>query len=564
MDKPREQSGRNNDDLKLYAGRWVAFIRERIVGQGGTPQQALSAARLSHFKETPRIRYVPTLQPLVYLPVFERIRKVLPTDTPVHLVGGAVRDAFLGRGGHDLDFVVPKDALAIARKVAKSLEAAFYPLDEERHTGRIILTPSDNERVVVDFSNYQGPDLISDLRARDFTINAMAIDVKQPQELLDPLGGANDLQKKILQACSPDSIKADPIRILRGIRLAAQLELHITSDTREHMRHAVINLPGTSAERQRDELFKILDTPRRSKALRALEYLGGMTYVLPEITELKDVAQSPPHIYDVWNHTLEVINQLETVLEVLAPAHDPEKSANLALGLVSVRLGRYRQQIASHVEENLVMGRSMRSLLFFAALYHDMGKPATKKIDEVGRIRFFDHDKVGAGIIASRGKSLHLSNAEIVRLRHIVRYHLRPIFLTQTNKPVSRRVIYRFFRDTGLSGVDVCLLSLADVLGTYGSTLPQEIWSSHLEVVRTLLEAWWEKPQESVNPPPLVNGTELISELKITPGPDVGFLLDSIREAQAVGRVENRLQALSLARELIQSKRNNTIGEEPE
>jgi hypothetical protein len=137
----------------------------------------------------------------------------------------------------------------------------------------------------------------------------------------------------------------------------------------------------------------------------------------------------------------------------------------------------------------------------------------------------------------------------------IVRHHMRPLFLANTGRPPTRRAIYRFFRDTGPAGVDVCLLSLADVLATYGPTLPQDHWENHIEVVRTLLSAWWEQPAESVSPPALVTGHNLIAELGLSPGPLVGELLEAIREAQAAGQVHDRAGAIAYARNYLTNKR---------
>jgi hypothetical protein len=118
-------------------------------------------------------------------------------------------------------------------------------------------------------------------------------------------------------------------------------------------------------------------------------------------------------------------------------------------------------------------------------------------------------------------------------------------------EPITPRAIYRFFRDTGPAGVDICLLSLADVLATYAGSLTQDIWEHHLGIVRTLLEAWWEHPQERVSPPPLVNGHELMAELGLQPGEMVGQLLEAIREGQAIGSVTDRDSALQLARGVL-------------
>lgn len=538
-------------DTDPYAGRWIARLGRQIIGQGGTPEQALQAAKASRFKETPQVEYVPTSEPITISPWIEKIRAVLPSDQPAFLVGGAVRDALLQRPVRDMDFAVPRDGLKLARKVADALGGAYYPLDEARGTGRVVFIRPDESRLVIDFAEFQGSDLMGDLRARDFTINAMALDVNQPEKLLDPLGGAADLHAKQLRACSERTFIDDPVRILRGVRLAAAFKLRILPETRRRMRQATDLLPACSAERLRDELMYLLGGARPATSIRALDILGCLEHILPELEALKRVQQSPPHVSDVWGHTLDVLQKFELVLDVLALNYDPDLAASAHMGLLSLRLGRYREQITDFLAEPFTPERNQRPISFLAALYHDIGKPETQQIDETGRIRFFGHPEAGADKLARRASALRLSNAEIAHLKAVVQHHLRPILLAQTGHSPTRRAVYRFFRQSGRAGVDVCLLSLADVLATYGPTLTQDVWAEHLDVVRALLEAYWERPEESVAPPSLITGSDLIAELEITPGPEVGWLLEKIREAQATGRVNNRQEALTFAKRLL-------------
>ena len=319
--------------------------------------------------------------------------------------------------------------------------------------------------------------LESDLRGRDFTINAIAFDLRN-QTILDPLGGASDLRAKLIRACSDTSLKDDPIRILRAVRQAAALDFKIEAETRKAMKQAAPLLPNISPERQRDELFKILEGPRPDASLRALEMLGVFPYLLPELTTMKGVEQSAPHVHDVWEHTLSVMQNLESILSALAPSYDAEKTNDLFTGLLTLRLGHYREQFAAHFNQSLNTDRSMRALLFFAALYHDISKPATKSVEETGRIRFFGHDEHGAKVAVERAHALNLSNDEIERLKIIIENHMRFHFFTSRmegeKKEPSRKAIYRFFRDAGEGGVDLVLLGLADLRGTRGHTLTQE------------------------------------------------------------------------------------------
>jgi poly(A) polymerase len=539
------------NDQDSYAGRWVAKVRGKIVAQGGTPEQALHAAQMSRHKEKPEIIYMSL--PLPFSPLWDSIRDALP-DVELYLVGGAVRDLLLNRVSHDLDFAVPKDAIQIARRVANALHADFYVLDESFDTARVILSAENGIRDILDFAAFRGSDLESDLRGRDFTINAIAFDLRN-EAILDPLGGASDVRAKLIRACSDTSLKDDPIRILRAVRQAAAFDFKIESETRKAMKQAASLLPNISPERQRDELFKILEGPGPDASLRALEMLGVFPYLLPELSAMKGVEQSAPHVHDVWEHTLSVLQNLEGILSALTPNYNAEKTNDLFTGLLTLRIGRYRDQFAKHFNQTLNTDRSMRALLFFAALYHDVSKPATKSIDETGRIRFFGHDESGAKVAVERARALNLSNDEIERLRIIIENHMRFHFFTSRmegeKKEPSRKSIYRFFRDAGDGGVDLVLLGLADLRGTRGHMLTQESWTAALDVARILLENYWEKPEETVAPPRLINGLDAMSEYQLEAGPLIGQLLDATREAQAVGKVSTREEALAFGRDWL-------------
>jgi tRNA nucleotidyltransferase/poly(A) polymerase len=497
---------------------------------------------------------MPTHSPLIFPPILDSVRGLLPGGQSVYLVGGAVRDLLLGRPVHDLDFTVERNAIKLARRVADKLHADFYALDPERDTGRVILTVEDGKRTLMDFAAFRGADLEADLLGRDFTLNAIALDLAD-NTIHDPLGGALDLKNKLLRSCSPSTFSDDPVRILRGVRFAANFGFHILPDTRKAMKVATALLGGVSPERLRDELFRILDGSQPAACLRAIDLLGALDGVLPELSALKGVEQPSPHIHDAWEHTLQGVGWLETILTALTPTFNPETAGDLFNGLLVMRLGRFREQLGKALATPLTSDRSMRSLLFFATLYHDVAKPQTGKLDDEGHLRFWDHDQQGAEIAAGRGRLLALSNDETQCLETIIQNHMRILFhtnrLINEQKPPSRRAVYRFFRDTGTAGVEVCLLALADLRATYEETLPQETWAACLDVVRTLLENWYEKPAETIAPPSLLDGYDLMREFGLQPGRQVGELLEAIREAQAMGEVSTPAQALELARERL-------------
>ena len=557
MDDEPMPSEQNNSS---YAGRWVARVRGKIIAQGGTPEQALRASQQSRFKEKPEIVFMPISFPVH--PLIEEVKSRISAEQPIHLVGGAVRDMLLGRVSPDLDFAVPSNSISLARKISNALHVDFVVLDEERDTGRVVVSDDHGVRTFMDFAAYRAgnspsasiPSLDDDLRGRDFTINAMAYDLHSG-EIIDPLGGAKDLHAKMIRCCSPSAFSDDPVRILRAVRQAAAFEFHIEKGTRELMKESAADIGRVSPERLRDELFKILHGPKADASVRALEMLGILPHFLPELTAMKGVEQSAPHVYDVWTHTLAVMASLEGILAALRLDHRAEDANGLMAGLLSLGLGRYREQFERHYSQSLNPDRTIRSLLFFAALYHDVSKPETRTVDAGGRVRFFDHEIKGADIAAERARVFNLSSVEIERLQLIIRNHMRihshATRLEEAKETPSRKAVYRFFRDTGEASIDLVLLALADLRGTRASTLTQESWAAYLEIARILLENYWERPEQIVSPPRLLDGNEIMRELSLKPGPVVGQLLEAIRENQAAGKIETREQALSFARDQI-------------
>ncbi|MBC8336369.1 MAG: HD domain-containing protein [Anaerolineales bacterium] len=553
-----------NTHSSSYAGRWVARVNEKIIAHGGTPEQASHAAKKSRHKEIPEILYMSPAEPLVTSPLLSAVVDAIPADQPLFLIGGAVRDTLLGRVSHDLDFSlpvlggVPGDVLKLARKVANRIGAAYYPLDAERGAARLVLLHNDGTRHILDFAAFRGDDLEGDLRGRDFTLNAIALDVHS-QAIYDPLGGVADLLAKNLRLCSPASLNDDPVRILRAIRQAADFGFHILPETRAAMKEAVPALYQTSPERQRDELFRILDGKQPSTAFRALEMLDVFPAILPELSALNGCVQSSPHVDDVWSHTLTALRHLKSILNALSVQYDSSMASEFHNGLLVLRLGRYREDFAAHFGVRLTTERSLQGLLFFATLYHDVGKPLTRKTGDDGRIRFLGHEGEGAAIATERARALHMSNDEIDRLDRIIRGHLRIHSMTRQlldeGKQPSRRAIYRFFRDTQDAGADIILLSLADLRATYGHGLPEDVWKAELDICRLLLENLWERPTEVVKPPALLNGHEVMKAFDMSPGPLVGRLLEAIREGQAVGEIEKKDEALVFGREWLAAKK---------
>ena len=488
-----------------------------------------------------------------YDDLFTKLRDLVTPKRKIFIVGGAIRDIFLNCPTNDFDFVLSSDAVLVAKSIANQLNGDFYIMDKERGTARVI-TERNKKRVRLDFSLFQGETLDQDLKSRDFTINAIALDISNPGEAIDPMEGREDIFQKKLRMCSSTSFPDDPIRVLRAIRLSVGLGFSIPTDTVQAMKASANFIPRSSAERQRDELFHILDLRKTGSALRMMDHIGAIKIVLPELEHLRNLPQSTPHILGVWEHTLAVIASLENLFQVLVDKFDEDAAASLLFGLVVLKLGQYRQNLLQHYQSNLSIDRSYRALLKFIALYHDVGKANTYHEDGNGRIRFLQHEQIGSELIKQRGRHLALSENEINLCEIIVQNHMRIHNLDRTGTIPTRRAIYHYFRDTNQAGVDICLLSLADVLGTYGPTLTQEHWIEKLDICLMLFSAWWEQKSSIVTPPRLITGDDLIQLFNLVPGRRIGEILESVQESQAVGTITDREEAIKFVRDLLQNK----------
>jgi tRNA nucleotidyltransferase/poly(A) polymerase len=476
----------------------------------------------------------------------EEILTHLPDAPRCWLTGGAVRDQILGRPIVDLDFAVDGEARLLARRVASLLGADYYELDAERDTGRVLL-PASRGGQCLDFARLRGDCIEADLAGRDYSIDAMAVSPEAPERVIDPTGGLQDLRDRRLKVAGPTAIDDDPLRALRGIRLATELDLRIEPQTLARIRMAGNSLARVSPERIRDEWMRVLQSERPGRPIRLLDHLGLLSAVCPEIEPLRGLAQPPPHAFDGLTHTLAVIDHLGDLLSVLGPRSEEHRPADLTLGEASLRLGRFRAGIEGYLHHELAPGRTRRGPLFMAALFHDVGKPATGEQDAGGRLRFLEHESHGARLTELRSRAMRLSNDETDFLISLVLHHMRPETL-QAATVVTRRAAYRFFQDAGDAGVGIVLLSLADLLGKYAASPPQAEWGGRVGVARSLLQAFFEEHSEIVDPQRLVNGDEVMQALSLQPGPTVGRLIETLREAQAEGGVRTRDEALAFLR----------------
>ncbi len=473
-------------------------------------------------------------------------------DIQAYVVGGLVRDVPLGRDTADIDIAVASDALEIAPKVAIALGGKYVLLDEANKMGRVVVidkgAPSTKVQWELDFSTFTGS-IEEDLARRDFTIDAIAIDLRQLRkgspdvQLVDPFNGWDDLHQGVVRAVAETTFESDAARLLRAVRLAAELNFSIDTETEVLIQRYSYLITNVAGERVREELLKLLAVSGAGQFLPYLDKLGLLMALFPELAETKGVEQPKEHFWDVFEHSLKMVIAVDFLLRQGAWEYADEK----ALAVVP-----WSAVLAQHFEQEVSSGSTRRLLLKLAALFHDVAKPQTKAINANGRIRFLGHAKEGAAIAADILKRLRFSAKEVKLVETMVRHHLRPGQMSQDELP-TRRAIYRYFRDTGEAGIDILFLNMADHLATRGPHLNLPHWQEHVQVVEYVLSQRFE--QESIaHPAKLVDGHDLINIFGMSPGPKIGEVLEAMHEAQASGEVTTRQEALAYTRDCLLSK----------
>ena len=471
-----------------------------------------------------------SLEALDQAPSIAAARTALEQQGPVWIVGGAIRDALLGEGVSDADLAVERGREErAARAVAKVAGGTAFQLSEEHASWRA-MAPTDGWHV--DVVALRAETIEEDLRARDFTVNAIARPL-EGGDLIDPTGGLADSDARLLRAASESAFDDDPIRLLRASRLAAGHELSIESGTADLARAASTRAAEPAGERQFAELRGIVAGPRPLRGIELMGELDLTAVVLPELEALRGVVQNPNHHLDVLGHTLAVLE------EWLGLERDLEDFA-----------GELTAEMQAFLEEPLADDLSRREALRFGALFHDLGKPETRN-EGSGYVTFIGHDEVGARIIAEICRRLRVSRKLSISLQGLALHHLRLGFLIH-QRPLSRRAVYDYLVATEPVSADVTLLTVADRLAARGEgpLASEEMIQAHLDLAREMLRdalAW----HRDGPPRPPLSGDDLTRELGLEPGPELGRLLEELRAETFTGEIGGREQALERARQLI-------------
>ena len=448
-----------------------------------------------------------------------------------YLVGGAVRDLALKRPVTDLDLVC-RNAPAAAERLAQNshLRVVAFGKRPDQRAYRVICL--DDPTRYLDITTQHGTTIADDLKDRDFTINAMAAEISNDLEprVIDPLNGMRDLQKKTIRMVHPAAFEMDPLRILRAFRLAAELGFTLEAQTRAAARRCAAVLSTCAGERIWSELLQILECPHSAEWVVKLDAAGALQAVLPEIEAMKRCTQNAHHHLDVWRHSLLVLENCERIFK-----HLPEEFG----------------AAAGYVEDYLGDGRHA-ALIKLTALLHDVAKPSARDVSAPeGRITFYDHDRIGAVMVANITRRLRLSGRQSRLVTTLVAEHLHLLFLAEPQVLPATRM--RLFRKLGKDTIALLILGMADLRATRGPAASYDKRHNFCRWVRETIVNLQTTILPRAQQAPLITGHDLIG-LGMSPGPALGAILAQINKARDNDQVTTRADALALARKLLSPK----------
>lgn len=487
-----------------------------------------------------------------------------------YYVGGVVRDGLLKKFSGDIDLALPKDRVKpAAYALAKKLKAAVFEMDDEFGVWRLV-TRRDN--LQIDLTAFQGKDLKADLLRRDFTLNALAYPVTAPlqieikkaahqkaqirlkkiqkKHLVDLKNGAADLTAKTIRLTNPRVFQEDPLRMLRALRQAAELNFTLVPTVIKQIKKDAPLIVQSAGERVQEELSRLFRTPRAYPYMVIMEKTGLLEALFPPLSAQRTCAQCYYGKGGVLKHTLDCFRREEWLLENLQKAFP-----------------KYHKKLAAVAAD--------KALFKMAVLLHDIAKPSTAKMKD-GRLRFFYHEQKGAAMARQILDALHYSKADNRLICAMIGEHLRPSNLA-SNDVITDRGAYKFFRDLDQAALPLLLLCWADYTSYISdkqlkAILPkstQRVMSiekakktenigktlRHLQVLNLLLHKYYDTAQK-IRPTKLLDGREIMQALQIGPSPRVGEILEALALAQVEGHVKDKKSALDFVQKYFAPKAN--------
>ena len=461
------------------------------------------------------------------------VRNLSAAGGELYVVGGWLRDKMLDRPNSDLDIAAPKDPLKLAKSFSKAVSGHMITLDDDNKIYRVIVKDCGFLEYV-DFAKFKGPDIVSDLRKRDFSVNSFAAKISKDgtldlKNLIDPCGGAADLKKRSLRISYSKSFRDDPLRMLRAFRIAAETGFSIDPATLKAVKQNSKLISDSAPERVKDELIKILSRDDSARWITELESATLLERLIPEIIPMKKSARNFYfHPKGLWQHCFETLVSMEALFLNLAEY-----------------FGQHAKEMSGHLETLVSTGVNRKTVLKLTAILHDSAKPECA-VRSGGKTRFLGHEEKGAAKAQKIFARLKMGRKETQIAKVLVENHMRPVSLSQTGT-VTQRASFRLFRDIGDNTPDLLLLALADwhSYKRIKTNKPKNLKMQEA-ILRELIARYYAL-SEKKDAPRLMDGNILMKKLKLKPGPIIGHLLKVTQEAQALGKIHNTAEAAALA-----------------
>ncbi|MDP2646151.1 MAG: HD domain-containing protein [Desulfobacterales bacterium] len=446
----------------------------------------------------------------------------------IYLVGGAVRDQLLMQPSKDIDLVC-RNAAQLAGRLAARRDATVVVFNKKMDSPCYRVVDKKNPCIFVDVALLRGDHIIDDLKGRDFTINAMAIPIESGKigdHIIDPLNGENDLKQGLVKMAAPGAITEDPLRVLRAVRFAAELNFKIDPPTLGAMKDRAPLLDRVPAERIWPELLAILNTKKSSFFIRLMDHLTILEALFPEINGMKGCVQNDFHHLTVWEHSLAVMSHCEQILEHLEDHFDRH---------------------VGNIEKNLA-GHNRQALLKLSALFHDVGKPPSRQQDDhTGKTTFYNHDQAGRRMVPALARRLKMSNREQAFIEILIAEHLHVSNLLPPEVKASTRM--QWFRRHEDDAIPIIILAMADIRGKLGPLSDKNVRNQNLQRAGELIHSYYGQIRQHIKQADLIKGKDLMA-LGMAPGAAMGYVLGQVRQARDDGLVSSREDALDLIKKL--------------
>lgn len=442
-------------------------------------------------------------------------------DNEIYLVGGTVRDFYMGLESTDRDIIVmDEDARDFALKLSELFQATFVPLDEENKIYRIVLPDKIN---YIDVTNPVGDSIEKDLMRRDLTINAIAVNIRTG-ELIDISGGVTDIKNKCINYVNELNFVDDPLRLLRVYRFQALYGFQLAPETINAVCKYSDLIHKPAVERINYELLKLFGGEYAHVALENMNKTWILEEIFPFVKELKQVPPNSHHHLDLFHHSIETVKQVQ-ILYNEAPDEVKEHLSKIDFG-----------------------GFSRLAHLKLAAFMHDIGKFSTWTIEE-GKHRFIKHDDVGAKMSVKILKDLHFSNKQIDYISSMIKYHIYPSHV-MTSPQITEKIMMRYVRKMDTNAIDAIILAQADRLSARGPEITDQIVERNITSLNMLLKFYLEA-KETLKPlPKLLSGNDVMQILNIKPSKRLGEIMDALHEAQISGDVITKEHAIEFIKNL--------------